>query len=66
MAHARTQHSNASLTPRGRRKMVDCVIVRGWTIEATAERFGTVALAVTASAARLTRCAVAVPARRSI
>ena len=39
MTHARTQHPNASLTPRGRRKMIDCVIDRGWTIEATAERF---------------------------
>ena len=39
MEHARTQHPNASLTPLGRRKMVDCVIDRGWTIEATAERF---------------------------
>ena len=33
MTHARTQHPNASLTPRGRRKMVTCVIERGWTIE---------------------------------
>jgi transposase InsO family protein len=39
MTHARTQHPNASLTPRGRRKMVTCVIGRGWTIEQTAERF---------------------------
>ena len=39
MSHARTQHPNASLTPRGRRKMVACVIERGWTIEATAQRF---------------------------
>lgn len=39
MGHARTQHPNASLTPLGRRKMIDCVIDRGWTIEATAERF---------------------------
>lgn len=39
MEHARTQHPNASLTPLGRRKMIACVIDRGWTIEATAERF---------------------------
>lgn len=39
MAHARTQHPNAVLTPNGRRRMVDCVITKGWTIEATAERF---------------------------
>ena len=39
MPHARSQHPNASLTPRGRRKMVVCVVDRGWTIEATAERF---------------------------
>jgi transposase-like protein len=34
-----TQHPNARLTPRHRRTMVDCVLVKGWTIEATAERF---------------------------
>lgn len=39
MSHRRTQHPNASLTPRGRRKMVECVLVRNWTVEATAERF---------------------------
>lgn len=39
MSHARTQHPNAVLTPNGRRRMVGCVIDRGWTIEATAERF---------------------------
>ena len=39
MPHVRTQHPNASLTPLGRRKMVACVLDRGWTIEATAERF---------------------------
>jgi transposase InsO family protein len=39
VSHARTQHPNARLTPRHRRNMVDCVIERGWTIEATAERF---------------------------
>ena len=39
MSHARTQHPNARLTPRHRRTMVGCVIDRGWTIEATAERF---------------------------
>lgn len=39
MPHVRTQHPNASLTPLGRRKMIACVLDRGWTIEATAERF---------------------------
>ena len=39
MAHARSQHPNAVLTPDGRRRMVDCVLEKGWTIEATAERF---------------------------
>ncbi len=39
MAHARCQHPNAPLTPKGRRRMVDCVVSRRWTIEATAERF---------------------------
>ena len=39
MAHARSQHPNAPLTPVGRRRMVDCVLTRRWTIEATAERF---------------------------
>ena len=39
MTHARTQHPNARLTPRHRRNMVECVVDKGWTIEATAERF---------------------------
>lgn len=39
MTHARTQHPNAVLTPTGRRRMVRCVLDRGWSIEATAERF---------------------------
>ena len=39
MAHARAQHPNAVLTPAGRRRMVTCLLVRGWTVEATAERF---------------------------
>jgi transposase InsO family protein len=39
VVHARAQHPNAVLTPAGRRRMVACVIVRGWTVEATAERF---------------------------
>ena len=39
MVERKPQHPNASLTPRGRRKMVDCVLVDGWTIEATAARF---------------------------
>lgn len=39
MSHARSQHPNAPLTPEGRRRMVDCVVRRGWTVEATAQRF---------------------------
>ena len=39
MTHARTQHPNARLTPLHRRNMVRCVINKGWTITATAERF---------------------------
>jgi len=39
VTHARTQHPNAVLTPTGRRRMVRCVLDRGWSIEATAERF---------------------------
>ena len=39
MTHGRSQHPNAVLTPAGRRRMVACVLERGWTIEATAERF---------------------------
>jgi transposase len=37
--HARSQHPNAVLTPKHRRRMVDCVLESGWTIEMTAERF---------------------------
>ena len=39
MSHGRCQHPNAVLTPEGRRRMVACVLEKGWTIEATAERF---------------------------
>ena len=39
MAHARSQHPNAPLTPQGRARMVACVLEHHWTIEATAERF---------------------------
>ena len=39
MAHGRSQHPNAVLTPVGRRRMVACVLEHGWTVEATAERF---------------------------
>jgi transposase InsO family protein len=39
VAHVRSQHPNAVLTPEGRRRMVCCVLDRGWTIEVTAERF---------------------------
>ena len=38
-ATGRRQHPNAPLTPEGRRRMIGCVLERGWTIEATAERF---------------------------
>ena len=39
MVHARSRHPNAPLTPTGRRRMVDCVLDQGWTIEAAADRF---------------------------
>lgn len=39
MPKVRSQHPNAVLTPAGRRRMVDCVLEKRWTIEATAERF---------------------------
>ena len=39
MPHARSQHPNAALTPKHRRRMVDCLLERGWTVEMTAERF---------------------------
>ena len=39
MAKTRSQHPNAVLTPRGRRRMVACVLERGWSFAATAERF---------------------------
>ena len=39
MAHARSRHPYAPLTPQGRRRMVACVLDRGWSIEATADRF---------------------------
>jgi transposase InsO family protein len=39
VTHVRTQHPNAPLTPEGRRRMVECVLEYGWTIEAAAERF---------------------------
>lgn len=39
MAHARSQHPNAPLTPEGRRRMVACVLEQGWSVTATAERF---------------------------
>jgi hypothetical protein len=38
VANARSQHPNAVLTPRGRRRMVACVLERGWSVAATAER----------------------------
>jgi transposase InsO family protein len=39
VAHARSQHPNAALTPRHRRRMVNCVLDRGWTVEMAVERF---------------------------
>ena len=39
MSQAISQHPNAPLTPEGRRRMVSCVLDRGWTVEATAGRF---------------------------
>lgn len=39
MSNVRSQHPNAVLTPEGRRRMVACVLERGWSVEATAERF---------------------------
>ena len=39
MSQSMPQHRNARLTPRHRRNMVDCVLVRGWSVTATAERF---------------------------
>lgn len=39
MAHARRRHPNAPLTPEGRRRTVACVLERGWSVKATAERF---------------------------
>jgi transposase InsO family protein len=36
---ARAQHPNAVLTPAGRRRLVACVLEKGWTVEAAAERF---------------------------
>ena len=38
MAQVR-QHLNAKLTPLGRRAMVDLVIVAGWGVAATAQRY---------------------------
>ncbi len=39
MAKVRTQHPNAALTPKMRRKMVACVTERRWSVAAAAERF---------------------------
>ncbi|MDX1450630.1 MAG: leucine zipper domain-containing protein [Acidimicrobiia bacterium] len=39
VSHGRRRHPNAPLTPEGRRRMVECVLVRGWTVTATAVRF---------------------------
>ena len=39
MSHVRSQHPNAPLTPEGRRRMVECVLVGQWPVSAVAERF---------------------------
>jgi len=39
MSNGSGQHPNAPLTPQGRRRMVDCVVVQGWSVTAAAERF---------------------------
>ena len=39
MSNVKPQHPNARLTPRHRLNMVECVLVKGWSIEQTAERF---------------------------
>lgn len=39
MSNGTAQHPNAPLTPEGRRRMVDCVVGRGWSVAAAAERF---------------------------
>jgi len=39
VSNVRGQHPNAVLTPEGRRRMVRLVVDRGWSVEATAERF---------------------------
>ena len=39
MTKATRQHPNAPHTPAGRHRMVDCVLLQGWSVEATAERF---------------------------
>jgi transposase InsO family protein len=39
VTHARSQHPNAVLTPKGRLKMVRCVLKKKWTVETTADRF---------------------------
>ena len=39
MAKARTQHPNAALTPKMRRRMAVCVTEQRWSVAAAAERF---------------------------
>lgn len=39
MSNVRSQHPNARLTPTHRRNMVDCVLIKRWSVAATAERF---------------------------
>ena len=39
MAQVRTQHPNAALTQKIRRRMVGCVMEQGWSVAAAAERF---------------------------
>ena len=46
MSHGRSVHPNVPLTVEGRRRMVECVVDRGWSVSATAERFQVDAKAV--------------------
>jgi transposase InsO family protein len=39
MSNGRSLHPNAPLTVEGRRRMVRCVVDRGWSVTVTAERF---------------------------
>ena len=39
MTYARSQHPEHAAHPGGRRRMVECLVERKWTVTATAERF---------------------------